>query len=62
LPAGAYAFLGALAAGSGIGQATERGMASARSFDLAECFRILIAARITVALELAKKPHTFTPI
>jgi hypothetical protein len=55
LAPGAYEFLGALAKGCSIGQAAERGMASAPDFDLAECFRVLIEAQITVALERAER-------
>jgi hypothetical protein len=53
LPPGGYEFLGALAEGCSIGQAAGRGMAGAQNFDLAECFRVLIA----VAVELARKPE-----
>jgi hypothetical protein len=62
LPPGAYEFLGALAEGCNLGQATGRGMASARNFALAECLGVLIAARIAVALEVTRRPEASVPI
>jgi hypothetical protein len=62
LTPGAYEFLNALADGCNIGKATGRSMASAQNFDLTECFRMLIEAQITVALELAQRPEASTSI
>jgi hypothetical protein len=62
LPPGAYEFLGALAEGCSLGQASGRCAASARNFDLAKCFGVLIAAQIAVALEVAKGPQASVPI
>jgi hypothetical protein len=50
LSAGAYGFLSALADGQTVDAAMAHGIAQAPDFDLAECFNVLIAARIAVEL------------
>ena len=51
LTSGAYEFLSALAKGSSVGDAIDRGVANAPEFDLTECFATLISADVTVGLE-----------
>jgi hypothetical protein len=51
LTPGAYEFLFALANGCSVGEAIDRGIADDPKFDLAECFKTLISANVTVDLK-----------
>jgi len=56
ISAGAHAFMTALTENHTIGAAIAQGLASMPEFDLAECFRALIAADVAVGLELSGGP------